>query len=171
MEVWVVGAATPHQTRLQKKVYHAEVRTILVTSIKLYCKNYLKFSYTLNSPTLWSRKSLTVLAIAIFKNMVFNFKKINHSAFVTLTDILLFVTSMFHSTESPCVNSKILTTSFGTPTLREFEFGLAIPTLDLYLNIIIPLVSFYIVINMLVKLYKIILLKSNLKSNLYILVS
>lgn len=143
----------------------------------LLFKNYLNLSYAkINSPT-QSRWSLTLLARAIFKNRTnFNKKnKKNYNAFVVITVILLSVTSTSHSTESPGANSKSFTISLGTPTLNEFDLLFAIPTLDLYLNIIIHLVSFYIVINMLVELYKSFLfkdyLKRNLKGNLYILVS
>lgn len=138
----------------------------------LLSKNYLNLSYTkINSPTR-SRGSLTILARAIFKITNFN-KKINNHAFDVMIVILLSVTSTSHSTESPGDNSKSFTISLGTPTLNEFDLLFAIPTLDLYLNIIIHLLSFYIVINMLVRLYKSFLfkdyLKRNLKSNIYIL--
>lgn len=141
----------------------------------LLSKNYLNLSYAqINSPT-HSRWSLSFLARAIFKKELILLKKIknNYNAFDAMTVILLSVTSTSHSTESPGVNSKSFTISLGTPTRNEFDLLFAIPTLDLYLNIIIPLLSFYIVINMLVRLYKSFLfkyyLKRNLKGNLYIL--
>ena len=141
----------------------------------LLSKNYLNLSYTkINSPT-GSRKSLSKLARAIFKKRTNFNKKIknNNYAFDVMIVILLSVTSTSHSTESPGVKSKSFTISLGTPTLNEFDLLFAIPTLDVYLNIIIPLLSFYIVINMLVRLYKSFLFKGylnrNLKSNFYIL--
>lgn len=141
----------------------------------LLSKNYLNLSYTrLNSPKR-IRQLLSRLAIAILKKRTnFNKKnKKNYIAFVVITVILLSVTSTSHSTESPGLNSKSFTISLGTPTLNELDFLFAIPTLDLYLNIIILLVSFYIVINILVRLYKSFLFKDylnrNLKGNIYIL--
>lgn len=137
----------------------------------LLSKNYLNLSYTqLNSPK-QIRRLLSRLAIALNEKKTDFIKKIkkNYSAFDAITVISLFVTSTSHSIESPTSNSKIFTISFGTPTRNEFDFGLAMPTLDLYLNIIIPLLSFYLDIYLPVKLYIIILFKSNLKRNIYIL--
>ena len=122
MEVWVVGAATPHQTRLQKKVFHAEVRTIPVTNILLYCKNYLNLSYALNSPTLWSRKLTTVLAVARFnfiKNGVFKKENNIYSTFETVIVNSSLILSTVHSILSPMVTSIILAIVDGSVVLTE----------------------------------------------------
>lgn len=171
MEVWVVGAATPHQTRLQKKVYHEEVRTILVTSIKLYCKNYLKFSYTLNSPTSWSRKSLTVLAIARSYFIGNYFKKrlsgVYYSFFATLT--MPVSVSIVHSNFSPLDTFKKSLANAGIVVVKD-------PATDcIFVSyfIFIPLIYWILYINSYISLftYIYIYLYILIYRNLYILIS
>ncbi len=159
------------------------MKSVTIYNIRL--KNYLNLSYDkINSPT-WSREQTTTLAKAI-NNLKLDFKKdfyksmikriifnIYSASFVAIIVSLLSDTSTDHSTKSPAFKFKSFTISFGRPTLKEFDLTLAIPTFDLYLNIIIPLLYVFIVINMIVLLYINFLfsinLKSNLKSNIYIL--
>lgn len=123
--IGVLGAATPHPTRLQKKVYHTEVRTIPVTNIRLYCRNYLNLSYTeINSPTR-SRKSLSLLAIAIVNFMNTTLKKIKNDIYSTFETVIVnssLTLSTAHSILSPAVTFIILAIVAGSVVLTELLF-------------------------------------------------
>ena len=171
MEVRVVGAATPHLTWLQKKKT-LESETIKVTNINIYTQNYLNLSYTkINSPTK-SRKSLTSLAIAIFKKRVnFNKKRSNYEVPALLTStVILSSIITFQCKESPCSNSNNFNISCGMTDLTEF--GPPLLNFVVYSKIGIPpcLVFLYYILYSLRYIYlPFIRLLKGYYNNLYIL--
>lgn len=158
MKFRVLGVAAPHLNQVTKKVYHTEVRTIPVTNIRLYCRNYLNLSYTeINSPTK-SRKLLSLLAIAIVNFMDTNFKKIKsgvYSTFETVIVISSLTLSTVHSILSPMDTSIILAIVAGSVVLTELF--VAEPLLNfvfcLNSNTITSILSLDIIIFVLLTIY------------------
>ena len=111
---------------------------ILVTYVNIRIKNYLKVLYTnLNSPQ-GEAVPYQIVANALIKNIIFNFKKTIKKVYSDFSKVTLVPCSSMdttHSTVSPGSTSKNFRTCCGIINLAESNLLLPFPTLDLNLNI------------------------------------